>query len=106
MCAVGSMTLLFVVFPYRAQIEYHREFEESRDRGYTFVSETADMERLRKNQELVSQVRIPAGPGRRIARRPPPPPGSPALSPMIPDPPLRRSSTFFRCDVWLGAGAN
>ena len=39
------------------QIEYHKDFEESRDRGYTVLPETAEMERVRKNQEFVSQVR-------------------------------------------------
>jgi hypothetical protein len=40
-------------FPLRQQAEYHKDFDNSK---YTFVADSSDQERLRKNSQLNSNI--------------------------------------------------
>lgn len=38
------------------QVKYKKDFEESKGRGFSIVSDTPEMQRLRKTQEQISNV--------------------------------------------------
>src|SRR4029434_5620738 len=44
--------MVFVVF----QVHYKKDFEESKGRGFSIVSDTPEMQRLRRTQEQISNV--------------------------------------------------
>lgn len=43
-------------FPLSCQVKYKRDFEESRGRGFSIVTDTPELQRLKRTQEQISNV--------------------------------------------------
>lgn len=43
-------------FPLSFQVKYKRDFEESKGRGFSIVTDTPELQRLKRTQEQISNV--------------------------------------------------
>jgi hypothetical protein len=43
-------------FPLSCQVKYKRDFEESKGRGFSIVTDTPELQRLKRTQEQISNV--------------------------------------------------
>lgn len=46
-------------FPLSCQVKYKRDFEESKGRGFSIVTDTPELQRLKRTQEQISNVGAP-----------------------------------------------